>query len=98
SERRVLLAAPAERKSHGHHANYHGKRRHQHRSKARKAGFRRGGPRTENRDQERQDDKGVRPPQGDLYDPHVRYLPPKAPGPTGIGSGRRAAEPEFTRT
>ena len=42
-ERRVLLAAFAERKSHRHHADNHGECRHQYGSEAGKAGFHRGG-------------------------------------------------------
>src|SRR6202021_558144 len=45
AERRILLAPPAKARRHGQHADDHGKRRHQHRTKADEAGLDGGGDR-----------------------------------------------------
>ena len=45
---------------------------------------------TKDRNQEAEHHKGVRPPQGDLNDPHASYLLPKRHGRRRIGQSLRA--------
>src|ERR1700723_3104012 len=50
-----------------------------------------GGKAAENGDQEGENHKSIWSPQGDLNDPHVRFLPPRAPRPRGESNRRSAA-------